>query len=402
MTTASAQERERAHARVREAIADLRPLLVDVSMDLHAHPELAMEEHHAADRLTAELAREGFAVERPVAGMATAFVGRRGTAGRHPRVAILMEYDALPGVGHACGHNLIAAGGLGAALAVARALPEVPGELMAVGTPGEEGEGGKIIELEAGVFDGVDSAIMFHPGSHNWAIRHATASSHVVMKFYGKAAHAAGAPEKGINALNAVIHTFVHIDALRQHIPETSRIHGIITHGGDAPNVVPEYAEAKFLVRSLTMRGVEELMAKVRACAEGAALANGARVEFETGRTYAERKNNRVLAERFARYLEATGETVEEPVLRGGTGSSDIGNVSLVLPTIHPYMAIAPKDTPGHSREMAAAAASGRGQEAMLHVAEAMAHVAVDLFLEEGLVERAWEAFHTSGPDLPA
>jgi amidohydrolase len=387
---------------VRQAIADLRSLLLDVRLDLHAHPELAMEEHRSADRLTAELARAGFRVERPVAGMATAFVGHRGSEGTHPRVAILMEYDALPGVGHACGHNLIAAGGLGAALAVARAVPDLPGELLAIGTPGEEGEGGKILELDAGVFDGVDSAIMFHPGSHTWAIRHATASCHVVMKFYGKAAHAAGAPEKGINALNALIHTFVHIDALRQHMPETSRIHGIVTHGGDAPNVVPEYAEGKFLVRSLTMTGADELLERVKKCAEGAALAAGARVEFEVGRTYAERKNNRVLASRFTRYLEEIGEPVEEPVLRGGTGSSDIGNVSLVLPTIHPYMAIAPKDTPGHSREMAAAAGSERGQEAMLHVAEAMAHVAVDLFLEPGLVDQAWEAFRTSGPDLPA
>lgn len=394
-------ERTQAHARVHAAIAELEPLLRDVSFDLHSHPETGFEEFHAAERLTGELRKAGFSVEQPIAGLATAFEGRIGTPGAHPRVAILMEYDALPGVGHACGHNLIAAGGLGAALATARALPNVPGELLAIGTPGEEGKGGKIYEVEAGVFADVDAAMMFHPGTHNWPIRHATASAHVDMKFYGKASHAAGAPEKGINALNALIHTFVEIDALRQHMPETSRIHGIITHGGDAPNVVPEYAEGKFLVRSLTVQGVEELTERVLNCARGAALAAGARVEFELGKTYAERKNNGVLADRFSEYLTATGETVETPVLRGGTGSSDIGNVSLVVPTIQPYMAVAPTDVPGHSRAMAEAAGSERGQVAMLHVAEALAHVAVDLLTTPSFVEEAWERFRTTGPDLP-
>jgi len=399
--SATRPEIEAAHARVREAIQALAPRLVEVSLDLHAHPELAFQEHRSADRLCAELKDGGFAVDRPVAGLDTAFVGHRGSTGAHPRVAVLMEYDALNGIGHACGHNLIAAGGLGAALAAAKALPEVPGELLAIGTPGEEGAGGKIIELEQGVFDGVDSAIMFHPGNRNQAIRHATACTHIIMRFYGKAAHAAGSPEKGINALNALIHTFVQIDALRQHMTETNRIHGIITHGGDAPNVVPEYAEGNFIVRSFTSKGVEELVERVKACAQGAALAAGARVEFEIGRIYAERKNNRVLADRFTQYLEATGEKVEPPRLKGGTGSSDIGNVSLVLPTIHPYMGVAGPDVPGHSREMAAAAAGERAQQAMLHVAEAMAHVAVDLFLEPGLVEKAWEAFRSTGADIP-
>ena len=399
MTTSA--EIQAAHERVHQAIQSLAPKLVEVSLDLHAHPELAFQEHRSADRLTAELAGAGFHVDRPVAGLDTAFVGRRGESGRHPRIAILMEYDALAGIGHACGHNLIAAGGLGAALAVAQALPEPPGELLAIGTPGEEGAGGKIIELEQGVFDGVDSAIMFHPGTRNYAVRHATACTHVIMRFYGKAAHAAGAPEKGINALNALIHTFVQIDALRQHMTETNRIHGIITHGGDAPNVVPEYAEGNFIVRSFTSEGVQELLERVKACAEGAAMAAGARVEFEVGRIYAERKNNRVLADRFTEHLERTGERVEAPRLKGGTGSSDIGNVSLVLPTIHPYMAVAAPDVPGHSRAMAEAAGKERAQEAMLHVAEAMAHVAVDLFLEPGFLERAWESFRTTGADIP-
>jgi len=399
---ATSVDAEQAHKRVHEAIETLRPLLIDVSLDIHGHPETAMQEHHAAQRLTKELAAAGFRIERPVAGLDTAFVGHKGHEGVRPRVSILMEYDALPGIGHGCGHNLIAAGGLGAALAAAQALPDMAGELLAIGTPGEEGAGGKIIELDHGVFEDVDAAVMFHPGTRNWAIRHATASAHIVMKFYGRAAHAAGSPEKGINALNALIHTFVHLDALRQHMPETNRLHGIITKGGDAPNVVPEYAEGTFIARSLTQKGVDELVERVKACAEGAAMAAGARVEFEVGRTYAERKNNRALADRFSQYLAQTGETIDTPVLRGGTGSSDIGNVSLVLPAIHPYMAIAPDGTPGHSREMTEAARSDRGQTAMLHVAEAMAHVAVDLLCDPAFVEQTWEVFRTTGADFPA
>ena len=390
------------HARIHAAIAELRDELVGLSLDLHQHPELSMQEHYAQERLTASLAAHGYEVQRGVGSLPTAFIGRAGTSGRHPRIAILMEYDALPEVGHACGHNLIATAGLGGALGALAGLGrDVPGELLAIGTPGEEGAGGKIIMLEEGAFADIDAAMMFHPGTHNWLVRHATASAHVTMKFYGKAAHAAGSPQLGRNALNALIHTFVMIDGLRQHMPETARVHGIVTHGGDAPNIVPEYAEGQFLVRALTMDAAEELSKRVKAIAEGAAQASGVRVEFEVGKMYAERKNNRVLANLFGKYLAETGEPIEKPVLRGGTGSSDIGNVSLVLPAIHPYVAIAPDGVAGHSREFAAAARSERGQEAMLHVAEALAHAAADLFLQPELVEEAWRSFRATGADLP-
>ncbi len=390
------------HARIHAAMTELKDELVDLSLDLHAHPELSMREHYAADRLTASLGAHGFEVQRGVGSLPTAFIGRAGTLGKKPRIAILMEYDALPEVGHACGHNLIATAGLGGALAALAGLDgAVPGELLAMGTPGEEGAGGKVIMVDEGAFEGVDAAMMFHPGTHTWLVRHATASTHVTMKFYGKAAHAAGSPELGRNALNALIHTFVMIDGLRQHMPETARIHGIVTHGGDAPNIVPEYAEGAFLVRALTMDRAEKLWQRVKTCAEAAAAASGVRVEFEVGKMYAERKNNRVLANLFGKYLGETGEQIEEPVLRGGTGSSDIGNVSLVLPAIHPYVAIAPDGVAGHSREFAEAARSARGQEAMLHVAESLAHAAADLFLHPEIVQEAWESFRTTGADLP-
>jgi amidohydrolase len=389
------------HRRIADALADLGPELTELSLDLHAHPELAMAEHHAADRLTGLLAREGFAVRRGVAGLPTAFDAAVGSGG--PVIAFLCEYDALPGMGHGCGHNLIAAGGVGAAVALRRALGEdVPGTIRCIGTPGEEGAGGKIIELEQGVFDDVDAALMFHPGDKSLPWRHATAAAHLDVTFHGVASHAAGAPTSGRSALAAVIQLFTAIDSMRQFIPETARIHGIITDGGQAVNIVPERAAAALMVRALTRKGVQSLLDRVRACVDAAAAATGTTVEVETGRVYAERKNNHAIATRLAGHFARLGETMREPVLRGGVGSSDIGNVSLVLPAIHPYLAIADTRTPGHTHALAEAAASPLAQERMLHMAEAMAATGADLLAEPALLRAARDEFATSGPDFPA
>jgi len=393
--------REDVRGKIRKAIGDIREEIVGLSLDLHARPETAFEEHYASACLKSWLEREGFELESPVAGMETAFVGKTGNGGR-PAVAFLMEYDALPEIGHACGHNLIATGGLAAATALRRALPDPDGTILAIGTPGEEGSGGKIFELEAGVFDEVDAALMFHPGVRTWPWRHATATAHLSVKFHGEAAHAAGSPQQGRNALAAMIQFFVAVDALRQHTPDTSRLHGVITHGGAAANIVPDYTEASYLVRALTTEATLELVERVRACAEGAAKATGTTTEVEhAGPLYAERKNNRAIASRVADYLRETGETVETPVLKGGIGSSDIGNVSLVLPAIHPYIKIAAAGTPGHSVAFREAAASPEAQEAMLRMAEALALTGADLLLDPGFLEKVWDEFHTSGPDLP-
>ncbi len=269
--------RESVHGGVRKAMAEIEDDIVALSLDLHANPETAFEERYASSRLVGWLRDEGFEVEESIAGLPTAFVGRVGT-GERPRIAFLMEYDALPKIGHACGHNLIAAGGVAAATALHRALPDPDGTILAIGTPGEEGAGGKVFELEAGVFDGVDAALMFHPGVRTWPWRHATAIAHLKVAFFGKAAHAAGNPQGGRNALAAMIQFFVALDALRQHVPETARLHGIITNGGAAPNVVPDYTEASYLVRALTTQKTLELVERVEACAEGAARATGTRV----------------------------------------------------------------------------------------------------------------------------
>ena len=368
------EERGEVHQRIHQAIEEIREEIVRLSLDLHSHPELSLEEYYASERLTDWLAREGFDIERGVTDLPTAFVGRRGKKPR-PAIAFLLEYDALP---------------------------DPDGSIVVIGTPGEEGAGGKIIELEKGVFEGIDAALMFHPGDRTIPWRHATATAHLIIKYHGKPAHAAGSPQNGRNALAAMIQFYVAIDGMRQHIPETARIHGIITNGGSAPNVVPDYTEAEFLVRALTREGVLELVERVKACAQAAALATGTTIEVDHGSPiYAERKNNHTIASRVSQYLEELGEPVEIPVLKGGTGSSDIGNVSLVLPTIHPYLKIAPSGTSGHTHEFREAAASPEAHVAMLHMAEAMAKTAADLLLESGFLEQVWEEFRTSGPDFP-
>jgi amidohydrolase len=387
------------HDAIDAAVAELDEPLRALSLDLHGHPELALAEHRSARLLCEWLVDRGFRVQAPVAGLDTAFVGEYGQGS--PVIAYLLEYDALPGVGHGCGHNLIAAGGIGAATALLQALPEPPGTLRVIGTPGEEGAGGKIIELEAGVFDDVDAALMFHPGDRTVPIRHALASVPLTFEFHGVAAHAAGSPADGRSALAAVIQLFVSVDALRQFLPEISRVHGVILDGGQVPNVIPEYTRCVMQVRAATGELLADHVERVIACAEAAALATGTTVDVARGLVYAERKNNHVIAERVARYLTELGEEVEVPVLRGGTGSSDIGNVSLRLPAIHHYLKIMPRGTPGHSHAMTEAASSIEGHQAMLRMAAALAKAGADLFCDGALLDAARREFAVSGPDLP-
>lgn len=391
---------ESLHDKVTEIMPTIARLATEVSLEIHRHPELSLKEYAAAKLLQDTLDGEGFEIESPLANLETGFRAVSGD-GSHPIIAYLLEYDALPEIGHACGHNLIAGGGLAAAIALHRLGSERPGTVWVVGTPGEEADGGKITELEAGVFDEVDAALMFHPGDRTVPFRHATALVDLFIQFHGVSAHAAGSPQQGRNALAAMIQFFVAIDGLRQHIPETARIHGIITHGGAAPNVVPDFTAAHFLVRALTSDTVKMLLSRVKQCAEGAALATGTTVSFEDRPLYSERKNNHVLANRVADYLRDAGESVHEPVLRGGTGSSDIGNVSLKIPAIHPYLGIVPQGTPGHSHAMREAAGSPDAQTKMMRMAGALAHAGLDFLADENFRGQVQEEFRTAGPDLP-
>lgn len=391
--------------RVMAEVDARRDELIHIADTIHANPELAFKEFEAAALLSGTLEENGFAVERGVAGMETAFVATLRGQDDGPMIAFLAEYDALAGLGHACGHNIIGTAAVGAGLASKTVLPELAGTVQVIGTPAEEGGGGKIIMVDAGIFADVDVAMMIHPSTRNLLGRLALTAVATSIEFFGKPAHAAAAPDRGINALEAILLTFNSINALRQHLRDDVRIHGIITHGGEAANIVPEYAAARFIVRAADTPYAMEVLEKVRACAEGAALATGARLEFkQVGRRYDARLPNPKLVNLFKDNLEALGLDVELATGNERMGSSDIGNVSQVVPAIHPYIAIAPEVIAGHSNEFREAAASPAGHEAVIHAAKALAMTAVDLLAVPVNVSEARKAFEEQkkqlGPNL--
>ena len=364
--------------------------LWEVALALHADPEYGFEEHRAVRLLSGELEREGFTVQRELAGLPTAFAARAGTV-RRPAVALLLEYDALPGLGHACGHNLIAAAGLGAALAARAVLGDGAGAVWAVGTPAEEGGGGKVTETEAGVFDDVDAALMFHPGVHNWQWAPLTAQTQYRIGFHGRAAHPTGNPTEGIDALAALIQLFNALAAIGPRLPQGSHVQGIITDGGLATNIVPEYAEGLFGLRAATTAALEDLAGEVLTCAQGVARAMGTTVTF--GRAtprYEHFRDSAPLSERFARHLARAGIDLTPPAPGVFLGSSDIGNVSGRVPAIHPFVAIMDPDGSDHTPEFATAAASDRARRVLLAATEALACTAVELLLSAELREQAW------------
>ncbi|GGX84435.1 amidohydrolase [Streptomyces minutiscleroticus] len=378
------------HAAIGRETASLAERLWEIALDLHAHPETAFEEHRSAALLGKELEAAGFAVERGVAGMPTAFTAAAGS-GAGPRVALLLEYDALPDLGHACGHNLIAGAGLGAALALHRALRPIEGTLLVVGTPAEEGGGGKVKEVEAGVFDGVDAALMFHPGVYSWSTAPLTAQVQYTVGFHGQAAHPTGNPTEGRDALAALIRLFTALDGLQRRLPEGSHVQGIVTDGGRATNIVPAYAEGRFGLRGATGTDLDALISELTRCAEGTALATGTRAEVEQASArYEHFRDNEVLSRVFAGHLRRAGITVGDPSPGVFLGSSDIGNVSTRVPAIHPFVAILDPDASDHTPEFAAAAAGPRGRRTMLAAAEALACTAADVLLTPGLADSAW------------
>jgi amidohydrolase len=385
--------------RVIAAVSEQRETLIETANAIHANPELAFKEYKAVERLTGILQDRGFSVERGVAGLETAFVASFQGRAADPKVAFLAEYDALAGVGHACGHNLIAAAALGAGLAVQKVISELPGTILVIGTPAEEQGGGKIIMVEAGLFDQVDAAIMIHPSAESLIARLSLTDYPVCIEFFGKTAHAAAAPDQGINALEALLLTFNSINALRQYLRDDARIHGIITHGGEASNVIPDYARAEFSVRSLDTPYAAELVEKVRACAEGAAKTIGARLEFGLcGPRYDARIPNPKLVELFRENMQSLGVEIKLATGNERMGSSDMGNVSQVVPAIHPYLSIGPEDLIGHTPEFCAAAASATGHETMINGAKAMAMTAVDVLANPEVMEAVRRTFHESKP----
>ena len=365
--------------------------LSDLSKKLHDNPEIAFEEHQASDWLAEYLEKNGFNVEKGICKLPTAFRGRYGTG--QPVIAFLAEYDALPKIGHACGHNLIATSAVAAGMASKRAVDELGGSVMVFGTPGEELYGGKAVMAERGAFTDVDMAMIAHPGGGNTVVMNTLACETLEVEFTGKGAHAAAEPEVGINALEAMIQSYNAINSLRQHIRERARIHGVITDGGEAANIVPAHTAATFMVRAEDDTYLDELKKKVINCFSGAATATGAKLKYKWGEHYAAMLNNLTMARLFRQNMQSLGRSIRLGGNTMITFSTDVGNVSQLLPTIQPMVAIAPDDVLIHTPQFARAAASEDGLRGLLDAAKAMAMTVVDLLASTETVEKVQEEF---------
>ncbi|MFT5200764.1 MAG: amidohydrolase [Candidatus Aldehydirespiratoraceae bacterium] len=382
-----------AKKRVRTEIERLTPTLLEISHEIHANPELNFEEHFAHEMLTGVLADEGLDVERGAYGMPTAFDARVGSQG--PTVAVCCEYDALPGIGHACGHNIIAAAGLGAGLAAATVAEALGGRLAILGTPAEEGGGGKEFMIRRGAFDNVDAAMMVHPADHDLRWMQTIAIHTVDVEYVGRAAHAAAAPHKGLNALDAAVLGYTNVAALRQHIRPEERIHGIFTDGGQKPNIVPERAAAQWYVRSRNMDSLEPLKDRVMACLNAGAAASGCDMKHHwNDPPFLDMVDNGPLLDLYCANAADLGRTVKEPnPMSVVAGSTDMGNVSYAVPAIHPMIKVAPEGCAIHTPDFAIHSRSEDGDRAVIDGALSMALTIVDLWANEESLGSVRDAF---------
>ena len=380
-------------ARLARAVADARDEIVDLSHRIHAEPEPAFEEHKASTWVAEALRRHGFVVEHPAGSLPTAVRGTLagGRGGARPRIAVLAEYDALPGLGHGCGHNTMAASGIGAAIGLAAVADVLPGEIVFLGTPAEERGSGKQAMIDDGLFDEVDAALLYHPCDRDHVEARALASEDVEVVFTGLQAHASSDPWKGRNALDALILLFSAVGLWRQQLRPAERVHGIIREGGTAANIIPDRTSAWFMIRSDDEIGYARLRQRFEELCRGAALASETDVTLAFSGLARTMRNNPVLASRFRANMAAYGiaDQGDDP----NPGSTDMANVSWVCPTIHPDLAIAPEGTPGHSILFRDAAISPRADEVTLMAANLVGQTAIDLFLDPTLVDAAWAAF---------
>ncbi len=382
--------------RIDAAHAKEHSALEKLSRDIHANPELRWEEHKAAAWIADLLEQRGFAVDRGFAGLSTALRARAGKSGG-TRVAILAEYDALPQIGHACGHNLIAAGGVGAFLAAASVVADAGGEVVLYGTPAEEGGGGKIKLIEAGAFADIDAAMMFHPFDRDILAHPALASYWYSFSFFGKPAHAAAAPHAGSSALTACLDTLRLIDGQRVHMRDGVRVHGIVCDGGQAVNIIPEHAACEVNVRAMDGAELDRVRAIVERCARAAALASDVRLEMQIRQGYREMVNNMELARAFGAHARALGRTPAETDPTAGAGSTDMGDVSHVVPSIHPWLGIVERgESQIHEHAFARAAISARGIQTCADAARALARTAIELIVDVDLMRRVREEYRAS------
>jgi len=375
---------------LKQAVCDrvdaLAPALVEASRAIHARPELNYEEHFAHQLLTDLLEQHGVTPVRGAYGIDTAFDSSVGTEGA--TIAVLCEYDALPGVGHACGHNVIATAGLGAGLAAASVAELAGGRLRIMGTPAEEGGGGKVLMARAGAFDGVDAAMMVHPADADLIRMDCIAIQALEVEYHGKAAHAAAAPWEGRNALDAAVLGYMNVATMRQHIRPDERIHGIFTKAGDKPNIVPSEAAMDWYIRSGTIASLQPLKERVFTGLQAAATACGCTMDHSwVGETYAEMLDNQAMVRSYVANAAKLGRTVMDPaaINRRVVGSTDMGNVSYLVPSIHPMIKVAPDGVPIHSVDFAAYAGSEEGDRAVIDGAKAMAMTVVDLWTDASL-----------------
>jgi amidohydrolase len=367
-----------------ERFESSREELLELSHRIHAHPELGFEEEKSSVWLCEALTDGGFEVQKGICDLPTAFRARAGSGPLH--VGICAEYDSLPGIGHACGHNIIAAAAVGAALAAAKVADELGLTVSVIGTPAEEvgNAGGKILMLERGAFEGLDAAMMVHPAPFDMLCAKMIAASMFEVHCTGKESHASAFPELGINAADALTVAQTAIGLLRQHIRASDRIHGIVTHGGDAPNVVPAHTSARYIVRSETLEQLSDLREKVYRCFEAGALATGAKLEIRGGdKPYAEVRHDETLAELYRRNAQALGRSFPDlgEAGRRATGSTDMGNVSLVIPSIHPMIGIDSLPAVNHQPEFTEHCVTEAADKAVVDGALAMAWTCIDLAL---------------------
>jgi amidohydrolase len=386
-------ELDEAKRRLCDEVDRRAELLVSVSHDLHAHPEEQFDEHHAHDALTAALEAEGLPTERHAYGEPTGFAARAGDDG--PTVAVMLEYDALPGIGHACGHNVIAAAGLGAGLAAAALAGELGGRVLVLGTPAEEGGGGKVAMADRGALDGVDAAMMVHPADHELRRMSTIAIQRLRVEYHGEAAHAAAYPWRGRNALDAAVLGYTAVAALRQHIRPDERLHGVFTDGGDKPNIVPAHAAMLWYARSGDLDRLEPLKVRLLQALHAGALATGCEMTHEwLVPAYADLRSNAPLEDLYVANAAVLGRQVREPDGDAQVyGSTDMGNVSHVVPSIHPMVAVAPAGVSIHTPEFATHAGTAPGDAAVVDGAKAMAMTIADLWLRPDALAAAREAF---------
>lgn len=376
----------------RDQAQHLRKEVWEVARQIGEHPELGYQEHFAVDVICRFLQKHGFKVKRGIAGVETAFLAEFRGQRSGPRIAFLAEYDALPDVGHGCGHNLIGASSVGAAVILSKSL-ELAGEVLVIGTPAEETSGAKVTLVEQGIFKDVDAAMMFHPGSQNVPDISTLALDALEFTFHGRAAHAVAASYFGINALDALINFFVGINALKKQLPQDMKINGIITEGGMAPNIVPERAVARFYLRARRRKDLDDLREQVIRCAEGAASMVSAKMTWEKFEfSYDEMRTNQSLAECFTQNLREMGVyQIASP--QTAMGSVDMGNVSRVVPAIHPYLTLGSGTEIPHTRDFAQAAISTDGERLVMLAMQTLALTGWDVLTDKKRLQQIKREF---------